>query len=828
MNTLLLPVALLLPWLVGAVALRPLRLRLGLNTAGWLGYGYFFGAALLTACAFFAALWPWLATTPGLTLSLAALTLAAYLGAKRAAQLLPAAVPHALPPATRCDRWLTLFLLILLALHLGFSAFELYWRPVFPWDAWQTWAYTAKAWYFNGAPIDMLPPKQWHTLTSDIHYTVQGHQYPWLVPAQSWWLARVLGSWQETRAVWPALPAAIALGLALWGQAMAATRLRLTGPLAAWLLLSLPLVLTHISLAGYADLWLAGFSGLGLIAIARGLLEAHRGQLLLGLTALALGLLVKHDAIIWLTCGLLLIGLLRLRHMAVATTAFTGALLLGLLVIGLSRLGLQLHFDVTRYAELLWLADSWHLLWYLLPGALLLALLPRSPARAAAKTLGLLLAILLASQLLLFGATNAGNWVSTAASRLLLQVSPLLVFALVYIAGAGAKAVPTRHRWRSAMALVAGSLCLLLLVGTWLLLSANPNNKPATALELKAPQLLAVAGPLRRHYSRLVLPAAANGHAIVSTGPVQFDAAAFDLLNVDIGGTGQNKQTLFWRTAASPSKPFTRDLVIGSGQIILSDDDNWQGDIIEVGLALYPDDQHPLMLAGLRLEAATPSNLLQLATSDWITPRFWTQTSINRTELGTSPSLPSLPLLAGLWVLFCWAFLRLLGGAAPPLRPLLGVALFAWLLLDARWLHNSYHQALATQAHYTHTSSPKALELGGDAALLDLARQARAALGQQPRRVLLLAEDPHQAFALRRLKYALLPHSAYIRSNPASLRRAKSMDAVIWLPAGTSSTQPKCPRPLQHTQPALVTPRGILCTLPPHTAVKNKNPKPAS
>lgn len=823
MNTLLFPFALLLPWLAGAVALRPLRERLGLTPAGWLGYGYFLGAALLTASAFLASLFPWLATTAGLLLCLAALTLATGLGATRLAQCLPAAVPLILSPATRTKRWLTVLLLALIALHLGFAAFELYWRPVYPWDAWQTWLYTAKAWYFSGGPVDMLSRGQWLAPSDDTTYTVQGYRYPWLVPVQSWWLASVLGSWQENRVVWPALPAAIALGLALWGQAVAATRQRLAGPLAAWLLLSLPLLHTHISLAGYADLWLAGFSGLGLIAIVRGLLESHRGQLLLGLATLALGLLVKHDAIIWLTCGLLLVGLLRLRRqVTTATLALAGALLLGLLAFGFSRIELQLHSDFARYGQLLWLADSWHLLWYLLPGALLLASLPGSPARAAAKILGLLIAIMLASQLFLFGATNAGNWVGTATSRLLLQVSPLLIFALACMAGVSAGSVSIRQRGRSALAVLAGSLCLLLLLGAWLLSSAGGVNKPAPAADFKPQQLRVVDGPLRQLPTRLQLSPATEGRAIVSTGPVQLDAEDYDLLDVDIDGSGQSKQTLFWRTAARPAEPFARNLVVGSGPIILSDDSNWQGDIIEAGIVLYPDPEQPLILRGLRFEEATPLALLRLAVTDWITPSLWTQVSINRTQLGATSSLPSLPMLAGLWVLFCWVALRLLTGAAPPLRPLLGVALFAWLLLDARWLHNSYHQALATKAHYANTADREALDIGDDAATLALARQARATLGQDPRRVLLVAEDKRHKFALRRLKYALLPHAARIHNGRVSRRRAAAVDAVIWLSADESSMQARCPPPLQRTKPALVTSRGILCTLSPQPSIRRR------
>lgn len=823
MSHLLLPIALLLPWLAGALALRPLHQRLGLTTAGWLGYGYFVGAALLTANACLAIWLPWLATSAGLILCLAALTLATTLGATWLTRRLPTATPLALPAASWPQRVLITLLLALIALHLGLAACELYWRPVYPWDAWQTWLYTAKAWYFNASPVDILPPAQWANLPEGANYTAQGHRYPWLVPVQSWWLARLLGAWQESRAAWPALPAAIALGLALWGQAVAATRQRLAGPLAAALLLSLPLVHTHISLAGYADLWLAGFSGLGLIALTRGLLEEHRGQLVLGVTMLALGLLVKHDAIIWLASGLLFICLLRLRYLRATTVMLAGAVLAGALAFAFTRLELQLHSDFNRYAQLLWRAESWHLLWYLLPAALLLGLLPKSPARATAKTLGLLLGIVLASQLVLFGATNAGNWVSTAASRLLLQVSPLLVFALACLAGASAVTTASRRWRRSALALAAGTLCFLLLLGAWLFTSASAGNQPASPLNFSPSQLQVIEGPLRPHYGQLVLSSATQQHAIVSTGPIRVNAQSYSLLKVNVDGGGQYPHTLLWRTAAQPTQPFTRDISLESGQIILTEDEHWQGEILEVGLVLYSNPQTPLILRGWQLQPATPQALLRFAATDWLSPSLWSQTSINRTELSRIASLPSPPMLAGLWVLLTWLALRLLTGAAPPVRPLIATALLAWLLLDARWLHNSYQQAQATRAHYSASASPNALDTISDAATLKLARQARAYLGQEPRQLLIIAPNSQDKFTLSRLKYALLPHAAHTHKGGVSPRRAGAVEAIIWLSDDLTRRQTQCPQPLQHRQPVLATARGIMCLTAPQVSTNGRD-----
>ena len=823
MTALLLLLALLLPWLAGAAALRPLRAGLGLTTAGWLGYGYFLGTVLLTLAATLAALLPGPGTTPITALYLAALALVTGLGGRRLAGRLRPADPVPLLPSLPGECWLLLLPLALIGLHLGFAAHELYWRPLYPWDAWQTWLYTAKAWFFSGGPADILSPAEWRAIPGNAGYTAQGHHYPWLLPVQSWWFASVLGTWQENRVTWPALPAAIALALALGGQAVAATGRRLAGPLVAWLLLSLPLLQTHVSLAGYADLWLAGFSGLGLVALVRGVLEAHRGQLLLGLAALALGPLVKHDAMIWLVCGLALLLVLRRPRLTTLALALGGALAVALLAARLLRFDLQLYPVFANYWRHLWLADSWHLLWYLLPAALVLALLPGSHTRPAARVLGLMLAGLLASQLFLFGATSAGAWAEdgTAVNRLLLQVSPLLVFALaVLVAGksAGRSAQPPAAHWpRSAAALLAGSVGLAFLLGAWLL--AGQGSGAAAAMTFRASQLRAVEGPLGHFGNRLLLPPAPLGHAILSTGPVRFQTQALDLASIDIDGSTGRKQTLFWRTEAKPGELFSRSLPAGARQLVLRGDSHWRGTIIEVGMVLYPDPDQPVTVQGFSFETASPGALLSLAFKDWFTPTYWSQASINRTQLGAPSALLSLPVLAGLWMLLTLLALRLAHGAPPPLTPLLGVALLAWLLLDLRWLHNSYRQAQATQAHYGAVSAEQrdALDLGDDAAILEFARQARAVLGPAPRRVLLIAADNSQRFALRRLKYALLPHAAHIHNGRLSPRLAVSVDAVIRLTDAARGEQavdcPKLPGRIA-LKSAFSTPRGTLCKLP--------------
>ncbi|MEP6388321.1 MAG: hypothetical protein ABJ056_00190 [Halioglobus sp.] len=46
--------------------------------------------------------------------------------------------------------WLFWLLLGLICVHLLLNAWEVFYRPVYAWDAWTTWIYRAKVWFFSG------------------------------------------------------------------------------------------------------------------------------------------------------------------------------------------------------------------------------------------------------------------------------------------------------------------------------------------------------------------------------------------------------------------------------------------------------------------------------------------------------------------------------------------------------------------------------------------------------------------------------------------------------------------------------------------------------
>ena len=50
---------------------------------------------------------------------------------------------------------------VLLCLHLALILAENLTRSVYPWDAWTTWIYRSKLWFFNGEIAPLLPPALW-------------------------------------------------------------------------------------------------------------------------------------------------------------------------------------------------------------------------------------------------------------------------------------------------------------------------------------------------------------------------------------------------------------------------------------------------------------------------------------------------------------------------------------------------------------------------------------------------------------------------------------------------------------------------------------------
>ncbi len=160
--------------------------------------------------------------------------------------------------------WHNTLLVILLALILVRSinlAMEVYWRPLYPWDAWKVWAVKSQVWFELKQLVPFVDGNTWMRFPGEF-YTVEGWHYPETVSLISTWMALGLGRWDGALVNLPWLFCWIALGLAFYGQARILGVSVLSALAFTYLLLSMPLLNAHVALAGYADLWLAVVYGL--------------------------------------------------------------------------------------------------------------------------------------------------------------------------------------------------------------------------------------------------------------------------------------------------------------------------------------------------------------------------------------------------------------------------------------------------------------------------------------------------------------------------------------------------------------------------------------
>ena len=473
MGLLTLNAGLLLPWMGGTLWLTFADNQFNrsnyVNRLRQAGYGFFLGYAVLFIAIMASNKFSGAVSWPGLMSFLLIFAASGGFAAwwsRRTSTALPSAKAS---PVDAPGKILTAILMILMLVHLAFIAVEIFTQPVYPWDAWLAWVYRAKAWFMAGNMAAVVSTADWATATSANIYTIDAWRYPLFPSVIPYWAALSLGSWSETLVNLPALFAGLALGMAVYGQCRE-HGLNVTASLiTCYLLYSIPLLGTHLALAGYADIWMAGFAGLGFVALMRGAITRDESgkwgfQMLLGFLMVLFSIWVKNEGAVWLLAAIAMLILATCRP-RVPILMMVAAVVVALIVFALGfthidipvigKLGmvdgrlaipfignftLELHNIQHVYWDNFINMGSWNLLWVFVAASLLLGF--KSPNvvsgyRARRTALSFIL-IFMATQLFIFGFTDQGLWADTytAINRLPLHFIPALLFAVVVIAQA--------------------------------------------------------------------------------------------------------------------------------------------------------------------------------------------------------------------------------------------------------------------------------------------------------------------------------------------------------------------------------------------------------
>lgn len=810
MDLLRLAAGVLLPWLAGALLLvavearatpgyRPHRLRQA-------GYGFFLGYALLAQAVLASDAWFGHVSWLGIMALLALVAVGSAALFRPSIGTIATAVEAQTPlrPATK-------LLLALLAawfcLHLLFAALEVFNQPLYPWDAWLAWVYRAKAWYLAGDMVDVVSPSQWTLAASADVYTIDAWTYPLFPSVVPYWAALSLGRWSETLINLPVLLAGIAISLGLYGQCRESGMGLLLSVAACYLLISIPLFATHIALAGYADLWMAGFVGLGFIALMRGAMPGQRFQTALGLPMIALAMGVKNEGTAWFLAALLMQALITfhwrsslIAGLAIVAVVWT-AYLMGLMHVEIPLIGtlglvdgrlhipfighfaLKIHDIWGPYRNNFFAMGSWNLLWVLVAAGMLLALTggertPNPARRAGAVFIG----IFLVTQLFIFGLTDQGAWADsyTAINRLPLHFVPALIFAALVIACSRAKQAQVvrtvsnlksngsrLYLWRILPASLLAAAVVV--IGSLIFLTRGLPENPVEAHSFAIADFEFVMGSGSADGDRVAISGFVDGYALLSSGPIAIPASDYRFLRFDLDRRAKGANpTVFWRRSDAPEEliqvPVWKP---GPVMIDLSTEDDWRGEVAEFGF-LFEESSEPVSLGPVKLAPDTLARRVQLTWRNWTTFEPWSQKSINFLQGGTSIQPIRLPVLLTAWLVLTLLIVRLLAERQkmPDPRQFLAVGILifltAWMTLDLRWTANSLAQSKRTAEKFWGASEDERLERTLDGDLYSYIQHLKQeVLPRTPSRILIVGDGNFPDYLLQRAKYHLLPNSAF-------------------------------------------------------------------
>lgn len=406
-------ISLILPWILGALWLS--RFWSSANTATLLGYGYLFGILLITTLM---RLWDFMGLEiqfwPIAGVSLVAAMLA-FLVPKPAADGFSGIDPPgqqgaAQTPAAESQKILSFtnfifaIFLVLVVVRLGAMLADNVYRPMFSWDTWMNFAPKARVWFELHEIVPYVSPRTWLAGTYPEAYTLgnsQAWDYPLTVPLVMFWTALGLDAWHDDLIKIPWVLGAAALGLGVYGQLRHFGVARHLALIFVYLLLSIPYLNVHVTLAGYADFWLAIFLCLGLLALLKWCHTHDRADLAIAIIFALFCFTIKRPGAIW--GGILLVSIalammprrwaIALILVMVAAPALVwtlggidvripglGRLQLNSSGISLPYLGSQdIQFtDITKTLDLSLLrSPNWNMLWYAMPVGILIGVIWR-------------------------------------------------------------------------------------------------------------------------------------------------------------------------------------------------------------------------------------------------------------------------------------------------------------------------------------------------------------------------------------------------------------------------------------------------------------------
>jgi hypothetical protein len=342
-----------------------------------------------------------------------------------------------------------------LALRFALLLAEVWWRPLYPWDAWTQWGTKARAWFEMRTMVPFVGIGEWLSATGTPVWFDAAPHYPGTMPLVQTWGALLLGRWDDALVNLPWWLTGVALLLALVGAFTLLGFGRLPALAGAALVLTLPIVNVHIALAGYADLPMACYVTLGAIAVLHAIRTRAVRDMAIALLLLVALVLVKNPGKAWvvtlvpafIVAALPRHGLrLAIAMLGLAAFALLVAVRSGITVLGY-KFAPQFVMPWGALFDAYFSFANWNLLWYAAVATVVVGWRHLFAPGVAPFTLAVLSGLLFL--FVGFAFTHAAAWVEdqSTVNRATLHLAPLVVVWMfvclrAWLAGLRAPAAP--------------------------------------------------------------------------------------------------------------------------------------------------------------------------------------------------------------------------------------------------------------------------------------------------------------------------------------------------------------------------------------------------
>ena len=488
--------------------------------------------------------------------------------------------------------------------------------PIFPWDGFTTWIYRAKAWSLAESIAPIQNVNEWLS-AGGTGYSITASNYPSLVSMTAAFFGSITGQWRESgvSVAWTcslcAATAVLHYRLRLLGVG------KLAAIFGAYLLISTPLVAIHSAVAGYADLWLLAYSGIGLSLLLWQPSDSSWKGTTTAFFLLAVGTQIKFEGWIWLAAGIAIcvINLLQRRFGSLRLLLGASAILIilcacyffGVTAINLGPLGIWgikdqalslgvigSHSITPRNQLPIYIEGFTHDLTFALLGLVyLIAVFAIAVRRPQGATRFLTMAIILGtSQGVIFGLTDYGRFAEsgTAVYRVLMPMVPVFIVTILFAHKYTAESVANRLRPIAGLNLSLGTTLGTLLTALLVVCVLLWNEKSGQSLPLKEGSELTIpVGTVKQTQGKIEFLSSSQQFGVASY-PLQTPLNnPADLVFIDVTTKTPSEIFLYWIGAGAGTGNFnsTKLQTSGLSLVNLGSTPSWKNEgISEFGLVI--------------------------------------------------------------------------------------------------------------------------------------------------------------------------------------------------------------------------------------------------